>query len=129
MELFLNLLWVLLTGLMIGQWMRHAPHAGRDRRVQMIALAMLLLLLFPVISVTDDLQAALNPAEADCCQRRDHRCVSPHSIPPPLATLPPAILASPSFGLIRMASTDRQQVPAVAHPELGPIQNRPPPAA
>jgi hypothetical protein len=47
------------------------PAAGATRRTQMVALAVLILILFPVISVTDDLQAIQNPAEVDSCLRRE----------------------------------------------------------
>jgi len=68
METVLNLAWALLVMLMFGLWMRFAPHTGPNRRgdsprIQFVALAVLILLLFPVISVTDDLQAIQNPAE------------------------------------------------------------------
>src|ERR1035438_6715069 len=88
MELVLNLAWVLLAALMFCLWLRFAPRTDVDRRMQFVALAVLLLILFPVISVTDDLQAMQNPAEADCLLRRDHACSTAYSIFPALADLP-----------------------------------------
>jgi len=64
MELVLNLAWALSAVVFFCIWLRHARHAGADRRTQLVALAVLILILFPVISVTDDLQAMQNPAEA-----------------------------------------------------------------
>jgi len=86
MELVLNFAWVLLAAFMLSLWLQLAPCAHGDRRMQLVALAVLLLILFPVISVTDDLQAMQNPAETDCCQRRSHACAAPHSLFPAPAT-------------------------------------------
>ena len=129
MELFLNLAWVLLAGLLFGLWQRNASRTGASRGVQLVALAMLVLILFPVISVTDDLQAAQNPAEADCCLRRVHACSPPHSIVPAVAALPPAALSSLMFGTVGLLSPRGLAAPSADHPALAPIQNRPPPAA
>lgn len=129
MELVLNFAWVLLAALMFCMWLRFAPRTGASGRMQLAALAVLILILFPVISVTDDLQAALNPAESDCCLRRDHPCSTPHSIFPALASLPLPVIAELSFGQLRMANPGSLHAPAFDHPALAPIQNRPPPAA
>jgi hypothetical protein len=127
MELLLNLVWVLLAALMFCLWMRFAPHAGVSPRLQFVALAVLLLILFPVISVTDDLQAAQNPAEADCLVRRDHGPIS-HCILTPDAALPPPAIAGHSLGVLRLVVSNDPQDPVFDHPALAPIQNRPPPS-
>ena len=134
MELFLNLAWVVLAVLMVCLWPRFAPRTGpdghmRDLRMQFVALAVLLLILFPVISVTDDLQAVQNPAETDSSQRRDHIAASSHSIFPAVAALPVAILAGLLSGLPRFTGTRNLPVPAINYPALASIQSRPPPAA
>jgi hypothetical protein len=129
MELVLNLLWVLLTALMFGLWLRFGPRTGSNKRSQCVALAFVVLLLFPVISVTDDLQAALNPAETDACSRRDHAGAPPHSALPSFAAPPPEAFAELPFGVLRLASHGTLLSPVVDRPELDPIQNRPPPVA
>jgi hypothetical protein len=129
MELVLNLAWVLLAALVFGLWLRLAPRAGPSRRMQFVALAVLLLILFPVISVTDDLQAALNPVEADSCLRRDHACSTPHSIFPAVAGLPLPAFAEHSIGAQRVAAPSHLDAPLVIRPTLASVQNRPPPAA
>jgi len=129
MELVLNLAWVLLATLMFCLWSRFGPRAGADKRMQFVALALLILILFPVISVTDDLQAAQNPAETDSCLRRDHMVASPHSIFPPVAALPLPVFAEPSFGILRIAAPGSLRAPVVDRPVFAPIQNRPPPVA
>jgi len=134
MELFLNLAWVVLAVLMVCLWPHFAPRTGRDghmqdRRLQLVVLAVLLLILFPVISVTDDLQAVQNPAETDTSLRRDHAAASPHSIFPAVAALPLPVFAELFFGSPSMAATRSIAVPAIDQPALASIQNRPPPAA
>jgi hypothetical protein len=128
MELILNFVWALLATLMIWLWMRHAPCEGA-RRTQLVALAVVILILLPVISVTDDLQALQNPVELNCCARRQHAASGSHSIFPATATLPPPVFAELSFGFLRFAARGNRPAPLVELPALASIQNRPPPAA
>jgi hypothetical protein len=134
MELFLNLAWVLLAALMSCLWLRFAPRTGpelrmQERRTQVVALAVLILILFPVISVTDDLQSIQNPAEADSCLRRDHVVCNAHSIFPAAAALPLPVFTELSIGILRSIAPGSLPAPVVDHPALASIQNRPPPAA
>jgi len=134
MELFLNLAWVALAALMFCLWLCFASRTGPDRhienrRAQFIALAVLLLILFPVISVTDDLQAIQNPAETDSSLRRNHIVSNAHSIFPAAAALPPPVFAELSFGALSFRAPGNLPAPAIDHPALAPIQNRPSPAA
>ncbi len=129
MEQTLNLAWVVLAAMMFCLWLRHGTRAGTDRRMQFVALAVLLLILFPVISVTDDLQAVQNPAETDSSQRRDHGYSAPHSVWSPVAALPLPTLAELSFGVQRMAAPGSFAAPVIDLPALHPVENRPPPAA
>jgi hypothetical protein len=129
MELFLNLAWVLLAALMFGLWTRFASRNGADRRMQFVALAVLLIVLFPVISVTDDIQAFQNPAETDCLQRRDHVCSAQHSVLSHGSALLLPALAELPFGFLGMSAPWSFQAPVFDHPALAPIQNRPPPVA
>jgi hypothetical protein len=129
MELVLNLGWALSAVMFFCIWLRHSRQAGADRRTQLVALAVLVLILFPVISVTDDLQALQNPAEADCCLRRDHAVSNPHSIFPAAAALPLPVFAELSLGFLQLAAPGSLPAPVVDHPALASIQNRPPPVA
>ena len=60
MELFLNLLWLLLAVPAVWVWhtarCRHASSAGQSRQCVLV-LGCLLTMLFPVVSASDDLQA------------------------------------------------------------------------
>ena len=129
MELFLNLAGLLVAVGLVGLWLRWAPRAGFDRSTQIVALALLILILFPVISVTDDLLAAQNPAETDSCLRRDHASGNGNSASPADCGLPEPLLAEVPFGLLRLVAPGALPAPAVASPALAPIQSRPPPTA
>lgn len=128
MELALNLGWMLLGALLFCLWLRFGLRPGTDRRTQLIALAVLVMVLFPVISMTDDVFAAQNPAEADCCLRRDHGFSAAHFLFPAAATLPPPVFAQISFAFIRFVAPPYYPAPVMDHPGLEAIQNRPPPA-
>jgi len=129
MELILNISWAFVATWMVCAWLRMEPRRGSDRRAQFVALAVLILILLPAISMTDDLVAAHNPAEIECCARRDHDFASHHSITPATTTL-----ATPAFGglpmiVARMDAPSIPAVPFVDSPALNSIQNRPPPKA
>lgn len=132
MELALNLAWVLLAGCLFCLWLRYAQRTATEavsgHRMQLVALAVLIIVLLPVISMTDDLLAAQNPAEAVSCVRRDHDDSWLLSIvptaEPPVPILPSVLLSVAFIGLPINAA-----VPLVKPPALSTIQNRPPPSA
>jgi hypothetical protein len=131
MELALNLAWFLLALAMVYAWLRQAPRDASARRGQMVALGLLLMILLPAISMTDDLMAAQNPAEVDilCCVRRDHDYPSPHAVFPVVPALPTLAFAGAPFGHMHLAAPGIVPAPVFDPPALAPIQNRPPPAA
>jgi hypothetical protein len=129
MELTLNLGWALVGVALVWLWLRFAPREGAGRRIQVLALAVLILILFPVISVTDDLAAAQNPAETEGSMRRDHVISSAHSIFPEAVTLPLPAFAEVRLVFLRCAAPGNPPSRAVEHPGLAEIENRPPPSA
>lgn len=131
MELILNLGWAAVAVWMLCAWARMAPRKASSRRAQLVALAVVILILLPAISITDDLMAAQNPAEVDTSVtvRRDHDFFSSHSIVPVGAALPPPAFAELSIPVVRMAAPSNLSAPFVDHPARASIQNRPPPAA
>jgi hypothetical protein len=129
MELTLNLVWALLSGAMVCLWLCFGPAEGHGRRLQVVALAVLILIVFPVISVSDDLFALQNPAEVDGSQRRDHVAQSAHSIFPAHVTLPLPAVAEIPFAFLRLAAPGNPPLQIQEHPGLAAIENRPPPAA
>jgi hypothetical protein len=129
MEVFFNLSWAALSAILVLLWLRAAPRDGASRRLQFVALAVLILVLFPVVSVTDDLQAALNPAETDTCQRRSHVLPVAHSVIPAVAVLP--LLSVMQVPLAVIKTRVEAVFPAFLPDDPGraQIQNRPPPVA
>jgi len=97
--------------------------------MQFVALLVLLLILFPVISVTDDLQVAQNPAEPDCCLRRDHVVSNAHSVFPAVAALPAPVFAEFPLAILYSAVPGDRPVRVAGIPALDSIQSRPPPVA
>lgn len=128
MELLLNLVWLALAVAVFCLWPRVVPPAAVSRCGQFVALTILTLVLFPVISITDDLLAAQNPAEIDCCLRKVHEVSGAHSIIPAVFALPQPAFAEVSFGFHRLAAPRGPATPTVEHPGLAAVQNRPPPA-
>lgn len=129
MELALNLAWCLLTLAMVCAWLRQDAHPPLSRRVQLIALGLLLVILLPAISMTDDLMAAQNPAEIDCCLRRDHDYSRVHAVFPVVPALPALAYAGIPFRSLHLVVARIVPAPVFDLPSLAPIQNRPPPAA
>lgn len=131
MEIALNFAWAVLAACMLRAWVRRAPRQRRDRRMQMIALALAILILLPAISMTDDLAAAQCPAVLDLSVRRshDHDAPNPHSILPHAATLPPAEFSALPLPTASRTIPAARLIVAVKNPALAAIDNRPPPAA
>jgi hypothetical protein len=129
MEFVLNLVWALLVVVILCLWLRSGPRSSANRPVQLAALAVLVLTLLPVISVTDDLQAMQNPAETDSCLRRSQATAAHQAIFPAIATLPPPVFTELTFGFLGFAALGNHAAPPAHRPALASIQNRPPPAA
>jgi hypothetical protein len=70
MEMVLNLAWVLTSLALFLYWAKHRVQDRLPRHMQFLALGMTVLLLLPVISLSDDLQAMQGPSETDTCVRR-----------------------------------------------------------
>jgi len=129
MELTLNLAWMLLSAGMLWVLLRHAPREGTNRRTQLVALGVIVLILLPVISVTDDLMVVQNPALTDTSLRKGHIWSATQSMHP--ASVDWALPACQvlSCGSLQVAL----QAPLPAQPSkraaTSSIQNRPPPTA
>ena len=125
----LNLEWVVLATAMCWLWVHHARREGRGRWAQFTSLALVLVMMFVVITMYDDMAMAQNPAETRCFQREDDLGAHEHaqfhpvvaSIPTPAAELP--------FSTFSFAVPGSLLVPTVRVSALSSIQNRPPPAA
>jgi len=102
MELLLNLAWVLLG--LPGYWLwRRGAAARRERRVTalqfLLALACVLVLLFPVISASDDLHAMRAEMEDSSISKRTVRQTGSDKTSAWVNRLqgPPAMVASASW--------------------------------
>lgn len=132
MELILNLFWVVLSLFLLALWHHlHASPADSPQRhpaAQLISLALVLLILFPVISVSDDLLAAQSPAET-CSLRKASDAASDHhtSHHDMAAALPaPAAFTHPPSSTPLRA----WDAPGMIFLQLAPvIHNRPPPSS
>ena len=128
MELFLNIGWALVALVLVCQWLKFGKGGKQDRRLSFIALAMLIVILFPVISVSDDLWSIQNPAETDSLQRREHRASCPHAIFPVIAALPALAFTGLDTCFRQFVPIPHLDVLTVDNPALDGIQNRPPPS-
>lgn len=136
MELLSNLVWIAVALALWCVWLAE-QRRGRGASlasglgVQLIALTLLTLVLLPVISVSDDLQAAHNPAEVErTCVRNDQHLLRPDALPPAPAALAVVIsyllLASPrTIAFLRPPSLPRSERMA----DSRVLASRPPPAA
>jgi hypothetical protein len=128
-EIFLNLAWTFLAIISLGLWMRFEHRTGAQSRMPLVALVMLLVMLFPVISVSDDLWSMQNPAETDTSLRRNQISQNLHSVF--------SVMVAPLAPLFAQVNLDVQYFSApvglstekYALPALEGIDNRPPPAA
>ncbi len=129
MELVLNLGWVVLATAMCWLWVHHPPRKGPARQVQFVALALVLVTMFAVITMYDDMAMAQNPTETRCFLREDDLGAHAHApLHPAMASIP-TFAAELIFTLFCFAVLGSPIVPALKVPALFSIQSRPPPAA
>jgi hypothetical protein len=129
MEIILNLAWALSSAGLVWFWLRNSGTNPAPRRAQFMALMMVVLLLLPVISLSDDLVAAQGPAETDCCVRRalDSHDTHPSVVPAALALPEPFVTALPASGLSQQAEQDYGlTLPTSYHSRS--LDSRPPPS-
>ncbi len=131
MEIFSNLAWIAISLALGIVWLVRYRHAEREMpglRVQCVALAMLILILLPVVSLSDDMQAMVATSELEHVNRR-------------IDMLPvndqPASLPLLIYGLLDIHMSQQRTyawlVPLFAETSpldgsLREMENRPPPA-
>jgi hypothetical protein len=105
-ELLLNLAWLLLAIPAYLLWRNSTPGNRRHRFSSLqclLALGCALVLLFPVISATDDLHAMRAEMEESPASKRNilHASAEKNPVPHPPLQNPPALVAdsAPGFGL------------------------------
>jgi hypothetical protein len=135
-EILLNLVWVALSVTLALFWLRRGLQGNRKERsisvkTQLVSLAVVLLILLPVVSLTDDLQASIAPAEVEhACRRGDALPGHDASLQSQFALVATWLVVLHSLNSIAVGSTS--QAVEVLHPQSGfvhPFQSRPPPCA
>ncbi|HVW79087.1 MAG TPA: hypothetical protein VHB45_15845 [Alloacidobacterium sp.] len=134
MEFLLNIVWLVISACIVLLWKKggrgdSADPRPIDRRTQYIALAMLILILLPVVSMTDDMHA-MSTAEIEHVTRRADML--------PVADQPADLSLPLSMRLLLLSDADLQPMDQVEFPSgiavplSGSIRQtamRPPPAA
>jgi hypothetical protein len=129
MELTLNLGWMAMATAMCWLWVRHARREGPGRSAQFVSLALVLFIMFGVITMYDDMAMAQNPAETRCFQREDDLGAHAHAPLHPVVASTPTLAAELPFDTFRFTVPGSLLVPTVKVHALSSSQNRPPPAA
>jgi hypothetical protein len=127
MEQLFNFVWVFVATASIYLWLKRGRRTPKNGRSSLVGLAMLALILFPVISVSDDLWSLQNPAETDSCNRRAHNANNSNQHFPASAALPEPIGAELNFEFGRLDVPRLAELTAAINPAFGFIENRPPP--
>ncbi len=130
-----NLLWLALSGALLGFWLR-SPHRWADEssrtstRMQIMALAVLIVILLPVVSLTDDLQACTAPAEVEHLARRDFQSHTDSPLHTASAVVPALISFQKTFGLQTLSHlAPSVEIVTLDRRYLSVVGNRPPPGA
>jgi hypothetical protein len=129
MELALNLGWTSMATAMCWLWVRYARREGHGRLAQVVSLGLVLVIMFAVITMYDDMAMAQNPAETRCFQREDDLGAHAHAPFHPVVASIPTPAAGLPFNTCRFAVPGSLLIPTVKVPVLSSIRNRPPPAA
>lgn len=128
MEPVFNLVWALVAIAGVGFWFMHRRRKPGTDHSSAIGLALLVVILFPVISVSDDLWLLQNPTETDSFHRRDYSGGAPHFQPTSVSSLPETFGSELILSSWWIGTADLAASPTVDNPALRPVENRPPPA-
>ncbi len=130
METVLNLLWLALALTALAHWITRARSDSPEhsKALRLTALVMLLVLLFPVISLTDDLQASAALAESERAGTR----ISPndaHPVPPatPALAFWNAVIVRPTAQRLAMTMEVSPLRPSAAVIPYALVERPPPP--
>ena len=135
MELLLNIFWLIIAAGALGIWVRQWRRRARWRGLplQLCALGCVLVLLFPVISATDDLHATALAVETSDFSRKMLKSITPtgasahtwqHAIP---AMLSLALLFSAAARRVDIAT--QQLVLLTVTGFIHQVDGRAPPSA
>ena len=127
MEPLFNIVWALVAAAGVGYWLKRGRRTHKGGHFSLVGLAMLTLILFPVISVSDDLWSLQNPAESDTCQRRDHVVSGSQTHFPATSVLPRQTFSEIKLRFRWIDLPRPAELTSPANPAFGYIENRPPP--
>lgn len=138
-ETLLNCLWLVLSLSLMTAWLTHglrqqparAPRLLPSRRLQFTAIVVLLLLLFPVISLTDDLAMCAATRDTEQALRLHELCDGSHPQP---TMLPSSLAWMDTIHFLLSTATHRTleqdaQLLTLQEGARFPIDSRPPPTA
>ncbi len=114
MELLLNLAWLLLALPAYCLWRgsRTAPAGRKFNSSQgLLALGCMLVILFPVVSASDDLCAMRTEMEESPASKRTIRQASPDKLSILKWQSPPTLAGSAGFSLVNDSNEARQPLP------------------
>lgn len=130
MELTLNIAWASCSLLLIWFWTRSTASNPVPRRTQILALAMVVLLLLPVISLSDDLMAMQGPAETDSSMRRALHPDEGHpSVVPMSFALPEQIFPALTWSGYAQVAVQNERLAPFLPVLTRSLDRRPPPQA
>ena len=128
MEIVLNISWALCSFGLIWLWVRGSASNPVPRRTQILALAMVVLLLLPVISLSDDLMAMQSPAETDSCLRRALHASDAHPLAAPASfALPEESVDGLTLSGFSQEFAQNNQLRSLPSPLIHSLDTRPPP--
>ena len=130
MEITLNLAWAACSLVLIWYWTRRTAANSVPRRMQILALAMVVLLLLPVISLSDDLMAMQGPAETDSSMRRALHPDEGHpSVVPVSFALPEQVFAALPWSRSSQVVVQNERLAPLVPVQTRSLDRRPPPQA
>jgi hypothetical protein len=130
MEITLNLAWMMCSLLLIGFWLRNTASNPVPRKMQFLALAMVVMMLLPVISLSDDLMAMQGPSETDISVRRALHPGEGHpSLVPIALASPEQIFTALTWSGYSLVAAKKERLAPSVSALTRSLDRRPPPSA
>jgi hypothetical protein len=128
MEIILNIAWAVCSLGLAWFWLKSSACKRVPRRTQVLALLMVVLLLLPVISLSDDLMAAQGPVETDSCLRRAiHLDLWHPSVMPMVLALPVDLVSALTLSVVGRSVDESGRLILPAGDFAPELFSRPPP--